>query len=656
MKKKVLLSLVCSCMLNAQIENLSTMVVSAQKTEQNVFDVPISMTVLDDIGLEDSQIDTLNDLMYFVPGFYILDIGGFGATAPSIRGVSTDATTLISSVGLYVDGVPTTGSMGFMRLLNDVERVEVLRGPQGTLYGKNAQAGVVNIITKKPTNKFEGSIGLAYGEDNKKELEVSIQTPLIKDKFFMGLSGRYYEKDGFFKNTITNKFDNYKKNYFGKLYLRATPTDRLEVSLISSLYQEDSGAIPLNLLTAKNFREYQSDIAGYVKFSDKSNALKISYDFDNFKLDSTTVYKQMRDKRLGDNDYTNKTIFHALINMPYKTISEELKISGEMNRLKWVGGVYVDKTTKKGGYEAISADPKNEGIFNSNLEEKSLGIFSHFDYALSDKLSAIAGIRYDKDKRRMQDFAFKYDDSAQYSEVSPKFALNYKINPNFMTYASIAKGYKSGGFYMYAANKYPKKFKKETLWNYEVGFKSIAMDGKLNLTGDIYYMNIEDMQVLSAVDLQSGYLSNAASARSYGFEMSANYMFNNHFSTFANFSYNNSKFDKFKDAKGVYSKNYTQYSPKYTYSIGGKFRGYGGFYVSADMAGYGKMYLDKANTNSKKAYEIINAKIGYEWKNFDIYLYGKNIFDKNYDMVGYWGRYVMLSDPREIGVKFTYRF
>ncbi len=131
---------------NQQATTLGAITVTAQKTEENLQDVPISISVFDDMVLEDREIKNLGDLANYVPNFAIAAMGDAGgSTAPMMRGMNTPLSTMASSVGLYVDGVPITSSIGFAALMNNVERVEVLRGPQGSLYGKNSEAGVINI-------------------------------------------------------------------------------------------------------------------------------------------------------------------------------------------------------------------------------------------------------------------------------------------------------------------------------------------------------------------------------------------------------------------------------------------------------------------------------------------------------------------------------
>jgi len=152
------------------------------------------------------------------------------------------------------------------------------------------------------------------------------------------------------------------------------------------------------------------------------------------------------------------------------------------------------------------------------------------------------------------------------------------------------------------------------------------------------------------------YISNKAEATSKGFEIELTAKPSDSIKVFANYGYNDITFDKFKNAKGDYKGNTKPFAPKYNYGFGGVYRMQKGYFVSADMVGYGKIYLDNANKKERKAYNLVNTKIGYETENFDIYLYGKNIFDKDYSTHEFAEFYEIYSEPKEIGLQVSYRF
>ncbi len=637
-----------------QTTTLDTITVTAQKTEENVQDVPIGINVFSDIDLEDKEINDIGDVAYYVPNFYFYDFGM--ASSPSIRGISAEAGTMSSVVGLYVDGVPKTDSMGFNTILENIERIEVLRGPQGTLYGKNAEAGVINVITKKPDNTFAGKLGAVIGEDSKQEAILHLQTPLIEDKLYMGISGSYYAKAGFMKDHQTGKTVDDEQNYFGRFHLRTTPTDRLDISFIASRYKIGNDEIKQNTPIYGDMRVYYGDLPGSTESTDDSFAFAMSYDFDSFTLESISSLKKMDQYVIMDYDRAPLKIMHSENSFDHKTISQEVKLSGQISNLKWLVGGLVNRFENQTEFRFFSDNPtmNGTGVFN-NITEENFGLFAHLNYAFTDRVNLIGGIRYDKDEISLNENTFGLQGEKSFSNISPKIALEYKLNPSVMTYATIAKGYKSGGYYALPTGMYPNTYDNETLWSYEAGLKSELQDKKLLLNASIFYIDMKDKQIMTTPDPMTTYISNAASVTSYGFELDGSYKITSNFNIFASFGYNEATFDEFEDITGNHKDNSMPNAPKYSYSLGGIFRGFGGFYASTDIRGYAKTYSDSANTLCNKAYTLVNAKFGYEWDKFDFYAYAENLSDKQHDVM-LEANNIRLSPPREIGVKLTYRF
>ena len=165
------------------------------------------------------------------------------------------------------------------------------------------------------------------------------------------------------------------------------------------------------------------------------------------------------------------------------------------------------------------------------------------------------------------------------------------------------------------------------------------------------------MQVTESVAPAETYLTNAAEATGKGIELEMTARVTDGLSLIGGFGYIDIEFDEFKDVMGDYTGNKNPYAPEYTFSIGAQYRFHNGLYARADLIGYGEMYFDKANEYKRDAYQIVNAKIGYEAAHFDVYLYGKNIFDEQYDSFGFWsGYYAVYSDPGVAGLQVTCRF
>ncbi len=674
MKKLIALSITASIFLLQNIhaqetQELKAITVTAQKTEQIIQDVPMSLSVFDEYLIEDAKIESVKDIAPYTPNFMVFDYGS-GMVRPVVRGLSSNVTTLSTSAGMFIDGIPVLHGVGYDEALMDIERIEVLKGPQGTLYGKDTLSGAINIITKQPDNEARGKVTLEAGEDNKREFSLSTSGPVVQNKFYVGISAKHYEKDGLVKNTfLDNRVDDKAYNY-GKLILRTTPTDNLDISLISSIMDRDNGGPANNDLSVlQKDKEVYSDLESKNTSSSRMHALRIKYDFGNYQLQSITTKRDVEDTTETDQDYTNiyEKTYHMFKNNEYGNISQELRLSSSTDRLNWLVGVYADKDDNTMDYHYDKYMSARGMMFNGHdiydVDGKSLGVFTHGDYGLTDKLNIIAGIRYDKDKKYFKERLDSFDpagtdladESNSYSEISPKFGLNYKLNNTSSVYTTISKGYKSGGYYAFAPTDKQKQYEKETLISYEIGTKNSFLDNRLILNSAVYYMDVDDMQVVSYTDSYLSYMSNAAKATSKGIELDLNYALNDKISLHAAYGLNITKFDEFIDSKGDYSDNYNPYAPKYNYNIGMSYRDASGYFGRVDLNGYGKTYFNKENTISRDAYQIVNAKIGYETSDFDIYLYANNLFDEAYNGFTTATKF-RYSEPREIGIQLAYRF
>lgn len=635
-------------------EVLGTVTVTAQKKEENVQEVPVAISVFDGVEIEDRMVETLDDIAKYTPGLTIINYGAAVKYAPSIRGLYSDYGTQSSTAGVFIDGVPVTNGLGFDETLMDIERIEVLKGPQGTLYGKNTEVGAVNVITRKPSNETRARITGELGENNKRNLAAIASGALIKDKLYLGISGKHYEKDGFIENTTTGEPVDDREHNYGKIYLRMTPTANLEASLISSYIKYDNGGNSSGLTQDKS-RTVSSDLDNFNKSSVWSNSLNINYSLnDSLTFTAITAYRNFNEYLANDFDYTsdpNKQ-FHIFADSTYETLSQELRANYEVDRISLVSGIFLESSDTQIDKTRSKASGDTEGL--QDIDTDTIGIFSHLTYKITENLSALAGLRYDKVELKYQDASQNIDGSE--NELSPKVGVTYTLLENVMTYVTVSKGYRSGGFNTSAPEGYPKTYDPESLYSYEIGVKGISANGKLSWDVALYSMDITDMQVDVYLDAENIYKTNAAEATSMGVEASLTYQIIRGLNLFAGFSYNNTEFDEYNDGFTDYSGKKTTFSPEYNYTLGMLYRTEQGYYASADISGYGDMYLDTDNEYKRPAYEVVNAKIGYETEHYDIYLYAKNLFDRDYDMEGqYYGVYSYYSQPREIGMSVTWR-
>jgi iron complex outermembrane receptor protein len=654
---------------------LDSITVTAQKQEEDVRDVPTSITVVGQEEITDKNIQSLGAMADYVPNFTLFFDGASGMNSPTVRGIHAPVESLTVSTGLNIDGVPVLSATGFENALVDVERVEVLRGPQGTLYGKNTEAGAINIITRKPDNDYRAKLSAEVarllsaeaGDQLKDVFTLSASGPVLKDRLFLGLAGKFFEKDGFVENTLTGDPVDDKEHWYGRAHLRWTPTDRLDISLIASMlrYDDDAPSMSLAELGAGRFRlppfedrKVSPNLRDGNRAREETQALKIEYGItDAMTLTSVTSRREYQDRSVVDWDCSPMTLMHGDKDNTYTKISQELRLDSSSDKLKWLVGLYYDHDHNEVDMVTSSIVPGMASTKSRDFRGESYAVFGQLDYALTSKLHLIGGLRYELQEQEYEDNIADSRTDETWDEFAPKVALEYHFTPEWMAYASISKGYRSGGFNIVSTDSRFLTYDEEKLWSYELGWKSLFWNNRLQLNGAVFYMDITDMQVNEAVSPMESHLTNAAEASAIGVELEVAARVYRGLTLSAGFGYTDLEFDKFEDALGDYSGNRNPYAPEYTFNLGAQYRSARGIYARVDLIGCGKMYFDKGNDYSRSAYEVVNAKLGYETEHVDIYLYGKNIFDEEYDSNGYYdGFYVIYSDPGEVGLQVTCRF
>ncbi|WP_321414643.1 TonB-dependent receptor domain-containing protein [uncultured Desulfobacter sp.] len=396
---------------NEQSDTLSldTITVTANKQEENIQEVPLSITAFDEFTLDDRNISSVDELADYVPNLILIDQGVSGAKTPTMRGVNAGLGTFDVSTAMFVDGVPVTSFAGYEDTLQNIERVEVLRGPQGTLYGKGAQAGAINIITRQPDNDFRGKISVDGGEDYKKEVAFSVSGPIVQDILFFGVSGQYYQKDGWIKNGYTGDDENGHAHWYGKGQLRWAPADNLDISLILSQLEYNNDSIDNGLsengaatkgLTASGDREVYSFFNSYEDSINSTQSLKVSYDFnDTFNLTSVTSHRLFEEKYAIDFDYNPVENWHNTLDNEYDRISQELRLSSNTEKMNWVLGLYIDKNEDT---IDMLIRPLNMSV-NRQFSGDGYALFGQLRYALTPKLGVTGGLRYEHQEKDFED-------------------------------------------------------------------------------------------------------------------------------------------------------------------------------------------------------------------------------------------------------------
>ncbi len=655
---------------------LDTITVSANKQEENVQDIPFSITVLSQTDLEDRKIESISNIVDYIPNISTFDWGMGGFNNITSRGLSAPSFSwFTTSVGMYIDGIPALGSFGYTTNILDIERIEVLRGPQGTLYGKNTETGVINIITRKAGNKFRGKVTIEGGSLLSAESgnrltgggNFSFSGPVVTDKLFFDLAAMYNHKDGFTEYKTTGGAGHEQDNSYGRAKLRFRPNDQLDITLLASFLSEEIDGYKVNIsqngaimfgLPQPEHRQIYSDLKGSQDMNIDTQSLNVAYKINNeITFTSITSRRNSDFSGTSDNDFTPRPLVHGVQNSKYEKISQELRVDSVSDRLNWIIGAYYDTDDIERNLVISSIMPQMAGSSLTELSGEAYAFFGQAGYLITDSFKIIAGLRYEKQEMELTGNirAGTLDDSWQ--NISPKFSLEYNATSDLMTYLTVSQGFRSGGFNELAQDPQYFSYDPETLWSYEIGMKGFFLDKRLMVNTAVFYMDISDLQVSERIDLNTLWNTNAAKATSRGLELEATAKISDSLTCNLGIGYTNIKFEDYSDAQGNYNGNKKPFAPEYSFDLGLQYRGSTGFFARIDMIGYGEMFADKANIHARDAYQLVNAKVGYETEYFDIYLYGQNIFDEEYDSpLDANGYNLVCSEPGEFGLQLNYRF
>ncbi|CCK82341.1 TonB-dependent receptor [Desulfobacula toluolica] len=648
---------------------LETITVTAEKQEDDVQKVPSAITVFTEGDLEDADIEEIGEVIKQVPNMT------FGKTflgdEAVFRGIRNSQFTNKNPVVIYIDGIPHDNVANFDADLNNVERVEVLRGPQGALYGKNSIGGIINVITNKPDNNFNAKCTTEFGENDTYGAKAYVEGPIVKDTLFFGVTGSWNETQGFMKNNYPGE-DNFDGDQAirTKALFKWVPTDRMKVNFHAgaSRTSRNNGAL------------IRSDEVRYYDFRDPEDkietdilnfGLNLVYEWDEIEFTSVSTFSDNeRILRQNLNYYRSKPTWIGLGTIENSMFTQEFRFQSNNNNksLKWLGGIYYSKD-KEDLIESGSIMNTEATLgFNKKidypgaLDEEAVSAFGQVTVPVGSRFDFTAGLRYEYIQKQLNHRYTEtrvdtgeilkqgaYDIDEDWGAFLPKGVLSWKINEDAMIYASVAKGYLAGGLHAYETDKESAKFDEQTSIDYEIGTKTSWLDDRLFLNATLFYMDIKDMHVYSMTEFYIFVASNAGAAHSKGIEIEAKARPVKGVDLTAQLGWIDAEYDDYNN----YTGNRIQRTPEYTLNLAAQYRHASGFFVRGEMQGNGKTYYDDANTDSQKSYEIFNIKAGYESSGWALSVYCKNIFDKEYFSYGRScgiGTIKEVGNPRTIGL------
>lgn len=670
---------------------LEEITVTAQKREEKVQNIPISVNVLNDQQIEDANIKDTTELIRYIPNVYTKDSGSYQQI--NIRGVGSFVTSLYPTTAMYIDDINLPIVYMQNQELFDVERVEVLKGPQGTLYGRNSEAGVINIVTRQPDNDLRGKVFTqlsVFDTDGDwapgYQLGANVSTPIVTDIMYFSLAGKWNYDQGPITNDFNNDDEARKINRgFGRTQLRWTPTEQLDISFLGDISSSDEnfgyGRYKDGMFKTERLHIARND-KNNRNWNGDSESLRVKYKGEEIDLTSITGRRYFSDDANWDMDMTTLPTSYMNTFMTEKVDmwTQEFRFSSsEKNEspLAWLLGIYgfTEDTKVTGDYLAGMPGMSNNTYRNTDIDSDGFALFGQGTYTIIDRLHLTAGLRYEYnsqwgEQRFTSEMEPNYPTSTMNykkhltgDELLPKFSVSYDFTDDVMGYATASRGFLSGGFdYVSATNNETFYYEPEYTWNYEVGVKTSWLDNKLLANLAAFYIDMTDKQVSEVLSLNQAKISNIAEANSKGLEIELQARPATGLTFSGGFGYTMTEITNWYDSVTQYDYhgNELPNAPRFTYNLSTMYQHSTGLYGRVDLLGTGKFYHDATNMQEESAYELVNIRLGYSGEHWDVSLWCKNLFDRSYYTVqapipGY-GTLAFDGDPRQIGMTVAWRF
>ncbi|MBY4677402.1 TonB-dependent receptor [Marinobacterium arenosum] len=659
---------------DSDVTEMTAVVVTGEFREAELQEIPNSISVIDQQTINARGAEHLEDVLGLAPNVNFAG-GSSRARFYQIRGIgerSQFVEPLNPSVGVLVDGIDMSG-IGSGATLLDVQQVEVFRGPQGTLFGANALAGLINIKSNDPTDYRTGSIETTLGNYDTYSVKGVLSGP-ISDRVGYRLALQSYGSDGYISNDFLDRDDTNDRDeqtLRGKLRIEAS--EDLTIDLTALLVDIDNGYDAFSL---DNTRHTLSDEPGHDRQETAALAFASSWSGNDSFLVETSLSFADSDLEYGyDEDWTFDGFHPFGYSSTDNYIRDRQTATGEIRLVsrpgaeifngttQWVAGVYLNDQ---------SVDLTREYTFNaedftSKFDSTRTALYGQLETWLSDDWTLTTGLRVE---RWDADYRDSDGVSSDPSETlwGGRVALDYMLNDDTILYGLISRGYKAGGFN--SDGTLPealRTYDTEYMWNYETGVKGSWLDNRLQTQLALFYQQRRDVQIKGSrvVTRDDGssefidFIDNSSEGTNYGIELEANLAVNSQLTLFGALGWLQTDL---QEEGASWDGRQQAHAPNYQFLIGAHYDYGNGWYARVDLEGKDEFYFSDRHNAESDAYELLNARIGYRTPDWELSLWGRNLTDEDYYVRGFgsFGNdprkdyvtepYYQFGDPRLIGV------
>jgi iron complex outermembrane recepter protein len=697
----------------AQSQTVEEITVTSRKRSERLQDVPDTISAFSATQIEDRGIASIADFARFVPNVDFRTPQQPGTAFITIRGIGMERFQ-DPSVAILIDGVQLTSSYQLAQGMFDLERIEVLKGPQGALYGRNAIGGAINITTKQPGDRIQGQAAIGWAEGNDRILQASLSGPLVEQKVKFALAGTWEKSDGLLENEFRQHkvdFDT-RSTFRGKLLL--TPFDDLSIDLRagtefgrpgSAYYipmtpgQANNTSLPIVTSTLGTSRRILRDFS--VK-ADWTNRLGT--------LTSITSYLTTNDFLFEDLDYLpapypTPAAFNrpaAMLALPFgpggqlipvaadagqrvfvRSWSEELRFSSpSAQRLRYQVGGFVSTikqaTTTTGYFYLFGPTNPLTADLSSNVKQDFVyALFGQANYDLTPELELTLAARYDRQDKKQTGVIESIQRDARFQSFQPKASLAYKLNPDAMVYATVAKGFRGGGFNN--SDLITRIYGAETVINYELGAKTTLLDRHLTFNPSVFYQQFDNRQTYTFdIASASQVLFSIPRSNLWGAELQGSWVPANGWQVDFGLGYLDSEITEYnpkvKTLGIVKNGNRLALIPRWTGNLGLQYAttlptGIN-LIARADFSHKSGLVWGLDNVDEQNAVNLVDLRLIAEFQNgVSLTLYGRNLFDEKYSEEIFLGKFAGLNNaiggvydarypsrPRQLGVQVKWKF
>jgi iron complex outermembrane receptor protein len=671
------------------IKGFSGVIGKSRKRVSSIQTTPESVTAFNSVGIEKTGINNVASFANLVPNLKLSESQAVGVNSLVIRGIpqirNTDA-----PVAFVFDGVTIADPSLLNQELFDIALIEVVKGPQGALYGKNAIGGAINIYSKEPTNTTKNKFSLGYGNGNALTTSFISSGALKKDKAFYRFSSQYKNFDGLLTNEFLNKTVDFRKELTLRGQLKFNLSPKFKLSTTLQYINADGGATyysisPDDAASGTGFTTYldpnpkkgnnviSQDVFGESDMKNLYTNLNLEYTLENVKLQAITSYSKVDRSTIGDLDFTNVDIFNGGLDQgetnDTKSFNQELRLTNRKTdtKLDWsLGGFY--QNVERSFYQSDLTFDDQWAVTDYVVNFNTVALFGFVDYKLTDKLTASAGLRYDIDTIELDDSLNAQKDEKNKNVLQPKLSLAYQATKNTLLYTNYGRGYRNGGFNPVATDLFDRGFKAEISENYELGFKTSSWGNRFILNGSVFYSDFTNRQQFAITnDFFIPGNFNYDKSTITGFEFDTKTRVSKYLDVLFNYGFVKSTIkeggvlDGGRDLNEFNDKN-TSLVPQNNFNFGLEsnipLNENSTLDVSVNYNGTGKIYWTDSNDSSltSNAYQLLDAKATFTHKKIKVSLWARNILDQQYYLEYSDFGFGWRGTPATVGTTFTVNF